>query len=137
MTTGLWCLVGFAGWAMLLVVGVVSYRSLQVLLGRAASNAFPGGTPHGPDAYQRLNRAHQNTVENLAIFAAIMVAASFAHASSPAFTRLPCVVLGARILQSVVHVSSGSVLAVNLRFAAFLTQYACFAWMILALLRIS
>ena len=137
MTTGLWCLVGFAGWAILLVFAIASYRGVQVLTGKKRSNEFQSGSPHGGDAYWRLNRAHMNTIENLPIFGAIIMAASFAHASSPAFVLLPKVVLGARIAQSIIHVSSNAPMVINLRFTAFLTQLGCYAWMIVELLRIS
>ncbi len=129
------CLVGFALWAVLLVMGVGFSRVAQVLAGKKRANEFPSGTQHGGDRYWRLNRAHLNTVENLPIFAALVIAGVLLHVSSAAFATLPVVIVGARIVQSVVHVSSGSVVAVNVRFTAFLTQVVCFAWMGIEILR--
>jgi hypothetical protein len=44
--------------------------------------------------------------------------------------RIAEIALSARVVQSIIHVTSGSVLAVNLRFTAFLTQVVCYVWMI-------
>ena len=125
--TQLYCLVGFAAWAVLLVVAIALYRVAQVLTGQKRANEFPSGMQHGGDRYWRLNRAHMNAVENLPIFAALVLTASILHVDVLKWAE---VALVARIVQSVVHVSSGSVMAVNLRFTAFVTQVACYAGMI-------
>jgi uncharacterized MAPEG superfamily protein len=122
----LFCLVGFAAWAVLLVLTVGLLRTMDVLGGKKRSNEFPSGVPHGGDRYWRINRAHINTVENLPIFAALVLTGAVTHVASPMFERLPELVLGARVVQSLVHISSGSALAVNLRFTAFLVQLGCF-----------
>ncbi|MSP59622.1 MAG: MAPEG family protein [Myxococcales bacterium] len=135
MTTPLHALLGFASWAIVLVAAIAAVRVSQVLRGEKKANEFPGGSPHGGDAYWRLNRAQANTVENLPIFGAIVVAGTLLHVATPAFATLPLVVLGARVVQSVTHISSGSVMAVNVRFTAFLTQLGCFGWMIVEIVR--
>src|SRR5437763_12744438 len=120
MPSPLACLVGFALWALVLVLAVGTARSSQVLFGKKRANEFPSGTQHGGDRYWRLNRAHINTVENLPIFATLVLAGMLLHLATPMFLLLPRVILGARIAQSLVHISSGSSMAVNLRFTAFL-----------------
>jgi len=126
MPSPLACLVGFALWAVCLVLCVGLWRVSEVLAGKKRANEFPSGTPHGGDRYWRLNRAHINTVENLPVFAAIVLAGSWLHVDGKLFHTLPAVILGARVVQSLVHVSSGSSRAVSLRFTAFLVQLGCF-----------
>jgi hypothetical protein len=65
MAAPLLCLVGYALWAILLVLYVGGQRAFQVVTGKKAPNAFPSGVQHGSDAYWRANRAHINATENL------------------------------------------------------------------------
>ncbi len=130
MTVPLWCLLGFAAWTLLLVVAVAAARVMQVVAGEKRPDEFTAGVPHGGDAYWRLNRAHLNCVENLPLFASVVTVGTFAGITWPLFGTLAQVYLGARIVQSVIHISSGSVLAVNTRFAAFLVQIFCLGRMI-------
>jgi uncharacterized MAPEG superfamily protein len=95
------------------------------LRGEKQANEFPAGVPHGGDAYWRLNRAHLNCVENLPLFGAVVLIAAVAGVRAPLLDTLACVYLGARIGQSLAHVSSGGVLAVNVRFACFTGQVCC------------
>jgi uncharacterized membrane protein YecN with MAPEG domain len=135
MTPPLWALLGYAAWTMLLVVCIVSARGLEVFGGKKKVNEFPGGVQHGGDRYWRLYRAHANTVENLPIVAIVVIVGTLVHVYTRTFNTLPLVALGARVVQSLAHVSSGSVTAVNVRFTAFLAQYVCFAWMALEIVR--
>jgi len=130
MTTPLWCLLGFATWTVLLVLAVGFWRVRLVLSGHMAPNAFPSGTPHGSERYWRLNRAHMNAVENLPLMASVVLAGSFAGVTTPLFSTLAQVYLTARIVQSLVHISSNSPLVINLRFTALFVQFVCFGWMI-------
>jgi uncharacterized MAPEG superfamily protein len=129
MSTPLVCLVGFTLWAIVLVTSIGTVRSLLVLAGKKRPNQFPGGTEHGGDRYWRLNRAHLNTLENLPIFATLVLGGTILHVRAPAFVTLSEVVLGARVLQSIFHISSGSSTAVMLRFSMFVVQLVCFAWL--------
>lgn len=131
MTTALMSLVGFAMWAVVLVTAIGAVRVWKVVTREAKPNGFPSGQPHGSDMYWRLNRAHMNALENLPIFAAVVLAGAMLEVRAPLFSTLASVVLGARVLQSVFHISSGRSLVVNLRFTAFLAQLVCMAWMAL------
>lgn len=137
MSTPLLCLIAYALWTILLVSLVATSRAVQVLTGKKAANAFPSGMQHGGDAYWRLNRAHLNAAENLAIFASIVLVGALAKVDSSSFATLAQVVVGARVVQSVVHIASGSVLAVNVRFSAFCVQLGCLLAMALEILRAS
>jgi len=127
-------LIAYALWALALAVAVEIVRTTMVLGGRAQANSFTAGTPHGSDAYWRLNRAHLNTLENLPIFAAIVLCGWVVGMESAAFNRLAVIVIAARIVQSLIHLVSGSVAAVSLRFAAFAVQLVCEIWMAILVL---
>ncbi|MCP4808584.1 MAG: MAPEG family protein [Proteobacteria bacterium] len=127
-------LICFALWAPLLVLAVGGHRVLQVLKGNKKPNGFNSGTQHGPDWYWRLNRAHMNTVENLPVFAALVLAGAVLGLDGD-FTTVAWVAFGARVGQSFFHVLSGRSLVVNIRFTHFLVQLICYAvlaYMVLA-----
>lgn len=123
------CVIFFALWAVFLVLVIGGWRAAQVLTGAKKPNDFPSGTPHGGDRYWRLNRAHINTLENLPIFATVVIGLALLGLKTELFGQLAQLVLFARVLQSLIHISSGSVLAVNLRFAAYAVQLAAILWM--------
>lgn len=119
----------YALWAMFLVLCVGAARVHQVATGKSGVTEFTAGVPHGSDAYWRLNRAHMNTIENLPIFAAVVLAGVAADAVDPTFNTLAIVVVCARAVQSIIHILSGTTGAINLRFTAFVVQIICQMWM--------
>ena len=131
MTTPLWCLVGFVAWTIVLLLAIAVARVGAVLRGTKKANEFPSGVPHGGDAYWRLNRAHMNCLENLPIFGVLVLVATVAGLRAPLLDTVAKVYLAARIGQSVTHVASGSVIAVNVRFTFFVVQVACLIQMLL------
>jgi uncharacterized MAPEG superfamily protein len=135
MTTPLACLLGFAAWTLLLVGGVALWRTALVLTGKRRSGEFKGGVEHGSPLYWRLNRAHANAVENLAVFGAVVAVGSLAHVDTATFATLAEVVLVARVAQTLLHLSSAADIVVNLRFTAFLTQWISMIWMMAEIVR--
>jgi uncharacterized MAPEG superfamily protein len=127
-------LIFYALWAITLVLMVGADRVLLVLRGQAKANSFTPGAPHGSDSYWRLNRAHLNTVENLSIFAAIVLSAYIVGQGTATFNLLATIVICARIIQSLIHILSGSVTATTFRFLAFGVQLVCEIWMALLVL---
>ena len=122
-----WALLGFAVWTMLLLVCTVGYtRVSAVLRGQARPNSFNAAVPHGSERYQRCMRAHMNCVENLPIFATLVLLGSSLGVSSVAFQAAALAVLPARLGQSLCHISSGSSRAVLARFYLYTTQQLCF-----------
>jgi len=121
-------LILFALWPPVLVVGIAGWRAALMSGGRKITE-FPAGTPHGPDPYWRLNRAHLNTVEYLPVFGAIVLGGVVAGVSAPLFGTLALAAVSARMVQSLIHLASGAALAVNLRFLALLVQLVCFIWL--------
>jgi len=115
------CLLGFAAWTVLHVGYIVGARVVQIARGRKAST-FPSGQIHeGSPLYQRVLRSHSNCLENLPLFAIVVILNKVLGA--PNIDGLSQIYLGARIGQSVAHVASGSEMAINVRAAFFLIQH--------------
>lgn len=126
MNNALFSLIGFALWAIILGISIISWRGILTLRG-TKPNEFPAGERHGSDVYWRLNRAHLNTLENLPIMATVVFVAWAAGTITPVVESLAQWAFVARLLQSLVHISSSSVIAVLCRVSFLLTQYFCFA----------
>lgn len=134
MAPPLWSLLGFSVWTLLLVlVGIGLPRFRAIVVDKARPNSFQPGVPHGSDRYQRTMRAHMNCVENLPVFAALVLTGVVAGVDSALFEGAAVTVLPARVLQSVTHVASGRNRAVLVRFAFFSVQLACFLAMAAAI----
>lgn len=125
MTIPLYALIGFVFWTVFLVLAIGASRVSQVVAGKAGPTSFPAGQPHGTDMYWRLNRAHLNCIENIPLFAAVVLAGHVSGHSAGSFATLAQVYMAARVAQSLTHISSGSVVAINVRFGFFATQIVC------------
>jgi len=125
MTTPLFALMGFVFWTVSLVIAIGLSRVADVASGKTAVNGFPSGQPHGSDRYWRLNRAHLNCVENLPLFGAVVLTGHVTGLVAGSFATMAQVYVAARVAQSLVHVSSGAAMAVNVRFGFFLVQMTC------------
>ena len=82
--------------------------------------------PQGSERYRRTMRAHVNCVENLPIFAALVLLGRAIALDSATFEMLAVIVVPARVLQSSIHIASGSNRAVLARFWCFAVQFVCF-----------
>lgn len=121
MNSSLLALTGFVAWTLLLLVLMESLRSRLVLLKAVPSNGFQPDNGNLSPFMQRLARAHANCLEGLPVFGGLLVIAALA--GQTAITDpLALVLLGARVVQSLIHLASLSVMAVNLRFSAFDVQ---------------
>lgn len=125
MTPPLTCLLLFVLWTILLLLSVGASRVWQIARGGKKPSDFPGDVPHGGDAYRRLNRAHLNCVENLPLFAAVVLAAAVLGVDNGWLDRLAVVSVVARVGQSTTHILSGSNRAVQVRFSFFGIQVLC------------
>lgn len=113
--------VGFIAWSIFLLVLMESIRSKMVVTKEVAANGFNPENSNLSPFMQRLARAHANCIEGLPIFGGLMVAAVIS--SNTAITdQLAYVFLGARIVQSLIHLASLSPVAVTMRFSAFAVQ---------------
>nr|WP_275067396.1 MAPEG family protein [Leptospira levettii] len=112
----------FTLWTLGLGVTLITYRSVQVLLGKKKSNEFPAGIQHGSDFNWRLNRAHLNSLENLPLFVAVVFLTVSLGKVNEFVNQAGFVILGARVLQSLTHLIGTNVLAVNIRFTFYMIQ---------------
>jgi uncharacterized MAPEG superfamily protein len=117
-------LLAFAGWTLLTLLATIgAYRWSRILTGRASIAYWRADCGQGSDWYQRAMRAHMNCVENLPVYAAIVVAQMATGLQSPASDRLALTMLAARIGQTLVHVGLPPTnAAVSVRFALFFIQ---------------
>jgi uncharacterized MAPEG superfamily protein len=104
MSIPLWTLLGFAGWTIaILMFGIGVRRWTLIFSGRAALTSFPGDMPHGSTAYRRAVRAHANCVENLPVYAVLVLLSAVTNIVAPIMDVLALTVIGSRIAQSLVH----------------------------------
>ena len=137
MTTPTWMLLGFATWTIVLLASTIGiYRWFNIFAGRASVNGFSADQPEGADWYKRAMRAHANCIENLPVFAAIVLALHVSGSGGPVADFASIGILASRVLQSLVHVclvQTSSVVAV--RFSFLLVQLAGFFALIVIIVR--
>jgi uncharacterized MAPEG superfamily protein len=131
MTAPIWVLLAFAGWTVLTLLGSIGvYRWSRILTGRAELREFPADRPHGANWYRRAMRAHANCVENLPVYAALVVLMMATGVSDRILDYLAITILAARVVQTSVHIGfSENNVAVGTRFAFFFVQLVCFILM--------
>ncbi len=120
-------LVGFAGWFALLSIALGLYRVALVLGRSKAVNTFATDGQDLDPLGHRLTRARNNCYETLPAFAALALGASIGgrlDVTDP----LAMWVLYARIGQSLTHIVSTSVPAVQLRAVFFFAQILIYLW---------
>ncbi|MFC5435593.1 MAPEG family protein [Rhodanobacter umsongensis] len=135
MTTSALVLTLFIAWTLLLLVVMEVLRGYLVVTGRVRSNRFAPDNAGLSPLMQRLARAHANCVESLPVFGGLLVVALVTGLTDVTNALAPWL-LGARIVQSGIHLASTSVIAVNARFAAFAVQMAIgiyWTWKLLGL----
>lgn len=132
MSVPVWMLLGFAAWTVLLLLATVGvYRWGLILSGRVPINAFRADQVEGADRYKRAMRAHANCVENLPVFAAIVIALHIGDVGGTLVDALAVAILVARIAQSLVHAGFVQTNAVtSVRFGFFFAQIIGFLWLI-------
>lgn len=121
MNPTLTAVAGFIAWSLFLLVLMEGIRSKLVLGKAVPANEFAPDNSNLSPFMQRLARAHANCIEGLPIFGGLLLVAALAGKSSVT-DPLAYTFLCARILQSLIHLSSLSVPAVTLRFSAFAVQ---------------
>jgi uncharacterized MAPEG superfamily protein len=116
-------LTGFIAWTLFLLVLMESIRSKLVLSKAVPANGFNPENSNLSPFMQRLARAHANCLEGLPIFGGLLVVAVLSG-NTAVTDPLAFVFLGARILQTLIHLSAISSMAVTLRFLMFFIQMA-------------
>lgn len=132
--TALQALVGFALWTLALIALVFLYRGLRFFTGTPI-NHWPRGNKPADDApfVKRLEDAHANCLENLPLFAVIVLVAAAMGRLADIQALAPWV-LYARIGQSLAHLSGTGPLNVFVRATFWTVQLALFGWMLVRLL---
>jgi uncharacterized MAPEG superfamily protein len=124
-------LLGYITWILVLLVWLAVYRTLLVAKKQQAVNDFKADGSNSPAFGERLARAQGNCVESFAFIGGLLLLA-LATNSAAITNGLALLLLAARLGQSITHLLSTSVLAVQIRFAFFLVQIAtCFYWVVL------
>ncbi|MDP9141412.1 MAG: MAPEG family protein [Pseudomonadota bacterium] len=127
--TGMTALIAYTAWTLVLVLLVVSWRGIDILRGKPANSWGRGAEADRPGLIRRAEHAHLNTLENLPIFAVIVLAAA-AMGKSAGVDALACWVLYARIAQSVTHLIGTSHWLVLIRATFYFIQIGLFAWLL-------
>ena len=125
-------LVAFAGWFALLSILLGLYRLRFVVGQQKAVNSFASDGQDLDPLGHRLTRARNNCFETLPVFAALALGASMAgrlNVTDP----LAMWVLYARIAQSLTHIASTSVAAVQVRATFFFIQILIYLWWVIRL----
>ena len=131
MSIPVWALLAFATWTIaILMLGVGVYRWSLILTGKAELKSFHGDELHGSPLPRRAMRAHLNCVENLPVFAAIVLATQASGLHSATLDVLSAGVVAARVVQTSAHLASGSNAAIAVRSTFFSVQLAAFVWMV-------
>jgi uncharacterized MAPEG superfamily protein len=120
-------LTGFIAWTLALLVLMEGIRSALVARGVVPANGFNPENSNLSPFMQRLARAHANCLEGLPLFGGLMGVA-LVTGRSEVTDPLAMVFLGARIVQSCIHLASLSPTAVTLRFTAFAVQMGIGVW---------
>ncbi len=132
--TALQALIGFAAWTLALVTGVFLYRGLKFVTGTPI-NSWPRGAKPSNDAplVKRLEDAHANCLENLPVFAVIVLSAAALGRLDTVAVLAPWV-LYARIGQSLTHLSGVGQAQVFVRASFWSIQLGLMLWMVFTLL---
>jgi len=134
MGTAVHALLLFTGWAFVLVATIFAYRGLRIL-GGTAINSWPRGVKNTGDAglVTRIADAHANTLENLPIFA-VLVLAAVALNKTAVTDPLAMYVVYARLGQSTAHLIGTGPLLVTVRATFWAAQLVLFGLMFYGLL---
>jgi uncharacterized MAPEG superfamily protein len=129
MNATILALAGYIAWIMVLLLSLAAYRGIYNQSQKRSSLVFKADGSDVSDLGQRLTRAHLNSVECFGFIGGVMLLA-IATNSSAITNGLALIVLGARVLQSIVHVMSISNPAIYARFVFFLLQFGiCGYWL--------
>lgn len=120
-------LLGFAGWTLLtLFISVGIYRWSLILTARAPIAYWRADAAQGAGWYQRAMRAHMNCIENLPVYAALVVAMMATGVHSETIDTLCVATMGARMVQTTVHIALPLTnMVVSVRFTFYSVQFVC------------
>jgi uncharacterized MAPEG superfamily protein len=131
--TSLQALLGFTAWTLLLVLVIFSWRGIEIMFrGKKADIWTRGVKVDEPAVITRIQHAHFNCLENLVVFAAIVLAAA-AMGKGAVTAPWAAYVLYARLAQSIVHIIAVNHWMVLLRATFWAIQLLLFVVMLVGL----
>ena len=125
-------LVGLVAWTLLLLILMELLRTRLILAKSVAANALQPDNANLSPFMQRLARAHANCYESVPFFIGLLLVAMVTGHADITNALAPWL-LGARVVQSLVHVTSLSVPAAYIRFTAFVVQVGIAVYWCIAL----
>lgn len=114
-------LLGFLLWTLFLLIVMEVMRVWWVLAKKFPANEFKPDNSNLSPFLQRLARAHANCIEGIPVFGGLFIVALLTEQTAVT-DPLAYLFLAARIAQSLAHLLSLHVIAVNLRFVFFTVQ---------------
>ena len=126
-------LIGFIAWTLALLALMEVIRTYLVATGRVPANSFTPDNRNLSPFMQRLARAHANCIEGLPVFDGLLLVAMVLDKATST-DGLALWLLGARIVQSTIHLISTSALMASARFTAFAVQMAIGVFWVVGLL---
>lgn len=134
MSMSLLSLFAFTGITLALVISVVLFRTGLVFSFKKKANSWPRGREtDDPAIIKRMQDAHANCVENLPVFAVVILAA-VATGQTAVTDSLAVVVVAARFAQALIHLIGTSHWLVFARANFYFVQIGVMIWMIYALI---
>lgn len=131
--TSLQALLGFTAWTLLLVLVIFAWRGIEIVInGKKADSWTRGKDPETPSLIRRIEHAHINCLENLPLFAVIVLAAQ-AMGKAHVADAWGAWVLYARLGQSLTHMIGVNHWLVLVRATFWAVQLALFVVMLLGL----
>ncbi len=127
MNDTIFAVIGYVAWVLILLLALASYRTIWSKINKRTSLKFDASGSDVSEFGQRLTRAHANCYES-AVFVVGPMLLAIASDSMAITNGLAYVMLGARILQSAVHMFSTVNAAISIRFVLFLVQFAISAY---------
>jgi len=127
--TGITALLGFTAWTLALVLLSVTWRGVEMLRGKPANSWTRGESIGVPGFVRRIDHAHLNSLENLPLFAVIVLVAH-AIGKTAAVDAFACWILYARVAQSSVHLIGTQPLLVLVRATFYFIQVGLFGYLL-------
>lgn len=122
-SSSLSALMMFATFTLLHVLIVISHRTLLINTGRAKPNAFISMRKDSEATFiGRVGCAHANCVENLTLFAVVVLVNALMGVGAPSISKQAWWYVSSRVAQSLTHWYSVSDTAVTVRFICFFTS---------------
>ncbi len=113
-------LIVYVLWAVVLSLVVATWQMRRVMVQEGSAEAITAQNEGSP--FNRAQRAHLNAMEQLPLFASLVLLEALLDTGSPLFGQLTMVVVAARLCQSFVHFLPRLRSTIAVAFIFFLVQ---------------